>query len=113
MNGRFDAEEGEVYFEMPIQPEYFSELSENHLRFKIDTSAQLQSGRWRWVSGGHIQKSGSVAARSVMFLGGQNGPPSIGGAYDLLDANGVAAYRIAIPTTELESRVPTAPSESH
>jgi hypothetical protein len=82
------------------------------LRFKIDTSAQLQSGRWRWVSAGHIQKSGSVAARSVMFLGGQNGSPSIGGTYDLLDANGVAAYRIAIPTTQLESHLPNVPSES-
>lgn len=83
------------------------------LRFKIDTAAQLESGRWRWVRGGHITERGSVAARSVMFLGGQNGPPSIGGIYDLLDANGAAAYRIAIPTTELESRVPTASPESH
>jgi hypothetical protein len=82
------------------------------LRFTIDTSAQLQSGRWRLVREGHIKKIGSVAARSIMFLGGQNGPPSIGGTYDLLDASGVAAYRIAIPTTELESRVPTAPPDA-
>ncbi len=83
------------------------------LRFKIDTSAQLQSGRWRWVREGHINKSGSVAARSIMFLGGQNGPPSIGGSFDLLDPNGSAQYRIAIPTTELESRVPTVSPQSH
>jgi hypothetical protein len=83
-----------------------------NLRFAIDTSARLESGRWRWVHGGHIDKTGSVAAKSIMFLGGQNGPPSIGGSFDLLDSNGAAAYRIAIPTTELEVRAPAAASGS-
>jgi hypothetical protein len=36
-NGNFDAEKVNVYFEMPVRPEYFSGLSENHLRFKIDS----------------------------------------------------------------------------
>lgn len=36
-NGKFDAEEVNVYFEMPARPEYFSGLSENHMRFKIDS----------------------------------------------------------------------------
>ena len=57
---------------------------------------------------GHLS-GGNVAARSVMFLGGQNGPPSIGGSYDLLDTHGVERYRIYIPTTELETRVPKLP----
>jgi hypothetical protein len=41
-------------------------------------------------------------------LGGQDGPPSIGGSYDLLDSASVAQYRITIPTTGLEAKLPTA-----
>lgn len=78
------------------------------LRFTIGSPTQLSSGRWKWSRKGHLS-TGSVAARSVMFLGGQNGPPSLGGLYDLLDSAGVPAYRIFIPTTELEVRAPAAP----
>ena len=41
-----------------------------------------------------------------MFLGGQDGPPSIGGRFDLLDPKGAATYRITIPTTELREKLP-------
>ena len=41
-----------------------------------------------------------------MFLGGQDGPPSIGGRFDLLDLSGVAEYRITIPTSELKTKLP-------
>jgi len=50
--------------------------------------------------------SGTVTEQSVMFLGGQDGPPSIGGRFDLLDPTGVAKYRITIPTTELRVKLP-------
>lgn len=40
-----------------------------------------------------------------MFLGGQDGPPSIGGSFDLRDGTGAAAYRITIPTTELKTKL--------
>lgn len=76
------------------------------LRFAIETSARLESGKWRWIKQAGFLRTGTVAARSVMFLGGQNGAPSIGGSYDLLDEKGVAAYRVNIPTTALEERVP-------
>ena len=36
-NGRFDSKDVNVHLEMPIRPEYFSGLSENHLRFEIDS----------------------------------------------------------------------------
>ena len=49
--------------------------------------------------------SGTVTERSVMFLGGQDGPPSIGGRFDLHDATAAAAYRITIPTTELKTKL--------
>lgn len=82
------------------------------LRFSIDTTARLESGQWKWVGRGTQFRSGSIAARSVMFLGGQNGPPSIGGSYDLLDSNGTPLYRVTIPTTELEVRAPSLPAQS-
>jgi hypothetical protein len=77
------------------------------LRFDIGSPTKLNSGRWQWSRDGRLV-SGPVAERSVMFLGGQDGPPSIGGSYDLLDSNGVAQYRITIPTTELETKLPRA-----
>jgi hypothetical protein len=71
------------------------------MRFAVGTPTRLSSGRWRWSGDGH-QGSGSVAERSVTFLGGQMGPPSMGGRFDLLDPSGTPKYRITIPTTELK-----------
>jgi hypothetical protein len=76
------------------------------MRFDVGSPTRLNSGRWQWMR--DRATGGAVAARSVMFLGGQDGPPSIGGSYDLLDSAGVAQYRITIPTTELERKLPRA-----
>jgi hypothetical protein len=43
-----------------------------------------------------------LAARSVTFLGGQDGPPSVGGSFDLLDAARMPVYRVNLPVTELK-----------
>lgn len=75
------------------------------MRFRIGSPTTLQAGRWRWTREGRIT-GGTVAERSVMFLGGQDGPPSVGGRFDLLDTAGVARYRITIPTTELKTKLP-------
>ena len=74
------------------------------MRFAIGAPTKLVSGRWQWSRDGRSM-SGTVAERSVMFLGGQDGPPSIGGRFDLRDASGAAAYRITIPTTELKQKL--------
>ena len=73
--------------------------------FIIGVPTKLKSGRWQWTRDGRLT-SGTVTQRSVMFLGGQDGPPSIGGKFDLLDPTGVAKYRITIPTTELRVKLP-------
>ena len=75
------------------------------LRFVIGSPTRLSSGRWQWTRDGSLA-NGVVAERSVMFLGGQDGPPSIGGRFDLLDPTGTAEYRITIPTTELKVKLP-------
>jgi hypothetical protein len=75
------------------------------MHFAIGAPTKLKSGRWQLASD-NLQTNGGVAERSVMFLGGQDGPPSIGGKFDLLDPAGTAEYRITIPTTELKIKLP-------
>jgi len=74
------------------------------MHFAVGSPTKLESGTWRWTHSGR-DLSGSVSARSVTFLGGQDGPPSIGGTFDLIsDAPGSAMYRLNIPLTELRER---------
>ena len=62
------------------------------LHFAIGSPTTLESGNWNWPRGGQLL-SGTVASKSVTFLGGQDGPPSIGGTFDLLSVDGTARYR--------------------
>jgi hypothetical protein len=71
------------------------------LRFVIGSPTTLESGAWNWARNNQML-SGAVAARSVTFLGGQDGPPSIGGTFDLLGSDGAARYRVIVPLTELK-----------
>lgn len=74
------------------------------MHFAVGSPTRLESGTWRWSSSGR-QLAGRVASRSVTFLGGQDGPPSIGGSFDLTaDTSGQATYRVTIPLTELRER---------
>lgn len=73
------------------------------MRFAIGSPTTLESGTWRWSRNNQLRE-GTVAARSVTFLGGQDGPPSIGGTFDLAGPEGAALYRITIPVTELKRK---------
>jgi hypothetical protein len=66
------------------------------LHFTVTPPTQLQSGTWTGLS-----SAGTVTERSVTFLGGQSGPPSIGGRFDLIAATGAALYRVNIPLQPL------------
>jgi hypothetical protein len=68
-----------------------------HLQFRLTPRARLESGTWTGPSG-----EGSVRERSVTFLGGQSGPPSIGGSFDLTRPDGQTAYRVNIPVQPLK-----------
>jgi hypothetical protein len=82
------------------------------LHFAIGSPTTLASGTWRWSLPGALLE-GTVAARSITFLGGQDGPPSIGGTLDLL-AGSDAAYRVNLPLTALpRSARPSASSLQH
>lgn len=69
------------------------------LHFAVGSPTTLASGNWEWSRPGGLLM-GTVGARSVTFLGGQDGPPSIGGTFDLTAAAG-SMYRVTLPLTEL------------
>ncbi|MBV9771186.1 MAG: hypothetical protein JOZ32_16560 [Bryobacterales bacterium] len=79
------------------------------LHFAIGSPSRLESGDWRWARPGHLL-NGTVSARSVTFLGGQDGPPSIGGTFDLAGPDG-SLYRVIVPLTVLPRPVPRATSD--
>jgi hypothetical protein len=66
------------------------------LRFRVTPPTRLESGTWAGLGG-----EGTVRERSVTFLGGQSGPPSIGGKFELIDPGSRTVYRITIPLQEL------------
>jgi hypothetical protein len=75
------------------------------MRFAIGAPTTLMAGTWvRTLPGGKME-TGGMSARSVSFTGGQNGPPSIGGTFDLLDAAGNRKYRVSLPLLELRDRL--------
>jgi hypothetical protein len=69
------------------------------LHFAVGSPTTLESGTWRWSRPGGLL-NGTVSARSVTFLGGQDGPPSIGGTFDLNGASN-ATYRVTLPLTAM------------
>jgi len=69
------------------------------LHFAIGSPTTLASGTWQWSRTGR-QLRGTISATAVTFLGGQDGPPSIGGTFDLNSSAG-AAYRVNLPLTTL------------
>ena len=71
------------------------------MRFLIGPITRLRSGQWRWLRNNTVT-SGAIAERSVTFLGGQSGPPSIGGRFDLLGSDGAPRFRITLPVTPVE-----------
>jgi len=72
--------------------------------FAVGSPTSLVSGAWQWTRTGEIQ-TGTISARSVTFLGGQDGPPSLGGTFDLRDAGNQARYRVTLPLAEIRSRL--------
>ena len=76
------------------------------MNFAVGSPTVFQSGAWQ-CNQIIVPNSGNIAGRSVTFLGGQDGPPSIGGTFDLLDGEGVARYRVRIPVTELKQKLRT------
>jgi|SRR5271163_1044533 len=79
-----------------------STLSVN-MRFAVGAPTKLETGTWNWTRPQTtLMDTGQIAARSVTFLGGQDGPPSIGGSFELLSPEGTPRYRLRLPVTEVK-----------
>ena len=66
----------------------------------LGVPTHVESGTWRGFG-----EQGTVRERSSTFLGGQSGPPSIGGRFDLRGPDGADRYRVTIPVQELKERL--------
>jgi hypothetical protein len=69
-----------------------------NLRFSIGSPTRLESGRFEWLHD-HAIVRGGVEARSVTFLGGQDGPPSLGGSFLIMGTRGVPQFKAILPAT--------------
>jgi hypothetical protein len=70
------------------------------LHFQVTPPSHLTSGVWKGLT-----REGTVRERSLTFLGGQSGPPSVGGRFDLVAPDGQLLYRVSIPLQELKERL--------
>lgn len=68
-----------------------------NMHFKVTPPTKLETGTWTGLT-----EDGTVRERSVTFLGGQSGAPSIGGRFDLVGPDERPLYRITIPLQELK-----------
>ena len=70
------------------------------LHIAVGAQSHLALGKWSGLGG-----EGTVRERALTFLGGQSGPPSLGGNFDLLGVDGVAKYRVVISLAPVEHRL--------
>lgn len=70
------------------------------LHIVVTPPARLVSGTWNL-----LMTAGEVRQKSLTFLGGQSGPPSIGGRFDLLGSDNRPVYRVTIPLQGLKHRL--------
>ncbi|MCL4401605.1 MAG: hypothetical protein M1436_02925 [Acidobacteria bacterium] len=69
------------------------------MQFRIGVPTRLEYGKYRWDQGNQSAQ-GTVAAKSVTFLGGQPDRPSLGGIFEL-QSREVGLYEVTVPTGEL------------
>jgi hypothetical protein len=70
------------------------------LHFIVAVPTRLESGTWVGLG-----SAGGVREQSATFLGGQSGPPSLGGRFDLIGPDNGARYRVTIPLQELKDKL--------
>jgi hypothetical protein len=72
------------------------------MRFKIGVPPKLESGTYVWQQPGAPQTQGTVKADAVIFQGGQNEGPTVGGTFELVAANDVSLYQVKLPATHVD-----------
>jgi hypothetical protein len=71
------------------------------MSFKVGVPTRLESGGYRWIRLGGIS-SGSIAATSVTFLGGQSDPPNLGGVFQLFSDKNIPSHRVVLPVSSID-----------
>ena len=71
------------------------------IAFGLRVPPRLEIGNYTWQKKDSPPTQGLVRASSVTFLGGQNGPPSLGGMFQLI-SDDVPLYDVRIPTTPVD-----------
>jgi hypothetical protein len=71
------------------------------MRFQIGVPPRLETGKYVWQRKDSPQTQGSVRANAITFLGGQDEPPSLGGAFELI-SDDVSLYDVRIPPTRVQ-----------
>lgn len=71
------------------------------MKFQIGVPTRLETGNYIWQKKDLPQTQGTVRASSVIFQGGQNGPMSLGGSFQLI-ANDLPLYDVRIPATNVQ-----------
>jgi hypothetical protein len=70
------------------------------MKFQIGVPTRLETGNYVWQKKDLPQTQGVIRASSVIFLGGQNGPMSLGGSFQLI-ANDLPLYDVKMPATNV------------
>jgi hypothetical protein len=71
------------------------------MKFQVGVPTRLESGNYTWLKKDAPQIRGTIRADAVTFQGGQDGPPSLGGAFQLIN-NDVPLYEVRMPSTRME-----------
>ena len=71
------------------------------MKFQIGVPTKLEVGNYVWRRKDSPQIQGIVRANAVTFQGGQDGPPSLGGAFELI-ANDLPLYEVKMPATHVD-----------
>jgi hypothetical protein len=71
------------------------------MKFQIGVPVRLEAGQYIWQRKDAPQITGLIKAASVIFQGGQDGPPALGGTFELI-ANDLPLYEVRLPATHVD-----------
>ena len=80
------------------------------MKFQVGVPTKLESGRYTWTrTDAREALEGTITAGAVSFQGGQDGPPSLGGTFELVGKDvDISLYQVKVPVTRMDApeRVP-------
>ena len=82
------------------------------MKFQIGVPPRLEAGTYVWHRKDAPEISGNVKAEAITFQGNQNGPPSIGGTFQLVSKEeNIPLYEVKVPATLMDApgRPPASP----